>query len=142
MSQLIPTEEGRRPFPAIGAMALVTGVALLMTYERLESIAEFWGGGGRYILIGLAAYLILWGIKQSLGTILPGCATIKGEEKDLDVVSVFEAVGKHANGDFSDEELEMVEKCAIPGPGSCRLPNLASPLPGRNAKARQRRRCG
>jgi dihydroxy-acid dehydratase len=53
------------------------------------------------------------------GTILPGCATIKGEEKDLDVVSVFEAVGKHANGDFSDEELETVEKCAIPGPGSC-----------------------
>ena len=53
------------------------------------------------------------------GTILPGCAKIKGEEKDLDVVSVFEAVGKHANGDFSDEELEIVEKSAIPGPGSC-----------------------
>ena len=53
------------------------------------------------------------------GTILPGCAKIKGEEKDLDVVSVFEAVGKHANGDYSDEELETVEKCAIPGPGSC-----------------------
>ena len=53
------------------------------------------------------------------GTILPGCAKIKGEEKDLDVVSVFEAVGKHANGEFSDEELETVEACAIPGPGSC-----------------------
>ena len=53
------------------------------------------------------------------GTILPGCAKLKGEEKDLDIVSVFEAVGKHANGDYSDEELETVEKCAIPGPGSC-----------------------
>jgi len=53
------------------------------------------------------------------GTIMPGCATIKGEKKDLDVVSVFEAVGKHANGEFSDEELETVESCAIPGPGSC-----------------------
>lgn len=53
------------------------------------------------------------------GTILPGCATIKGEEKDLDVVSVFEAVGKHASGEFSDEELDTVERCAIPGPGSC-----------------------
>ncbi|HVJ44946.1 MAG TPA: dihydroxy-acid dehydratase [Luteolibacter sp.] len=53
------------------------------------------------------------------GTIMPGCAKIKGEEKDLDVVSVFEAVGKHANGEFSDEELETVESCAIPGPGSC-----------------------
>ncbi|RYD38654.1 MAG: dihydroxy-acid dehydratase, partial [Verrucomicrobiaceae bacterium] len=38
---------------------------------------------------------------------------------DLDVVSVFEAVGKHANGEFSDEELATVEACAIPGPGSC-----------------------
>lgn len=53
------------------------------------------------------------------GTIMPGCATIKGEKKDLDVVSVFEAVGKHANGEFSDEELATVESCAIPGPGSC-----------------------
>lgn len=53
------------------------------------------------------------------GTIMPGCATIKGEETDLDVVSVFEAVGKHASGEFSDEELETIESCAIPGPGSC-----------------------
>ncbi len=53
------------------------------------------------------------------GTILPGCATLKGEKKDLDIVSIFEAVGKHANGEYSDEELETVESCAIPGPGSC-----------------------
>ncbi|WAC19324.1 dihydroxy-acid dehydratase [Luteolibacter sp. SL250] len=53
------------------------------------------------------------------GTIMPGCAKVKGEEKDLDVVSVFEAVGKHANGEFTDEDLATVESCAIPGPGSC-----------------------
>ena len=41
------------------------------------------------------------------GTILPGCGTeskAEKERKDLDVV--FEAVGKHANGEFNDEELE------------------------------------
>ncbi len=53
------------------------------------------------------------------GTILPGCATIQGEERDLDIVSIFEAVGKHAAGEYSDEELETVESCAIPGEGSC-----------------------
>ncbi|MDX1679530.1 MAG: dihydroxy-acid dehydratase [Akkermansiaceae bacterium] len=53
------------------------------------------------------------------GTIMPGCASIKGEEKDLDIVSVFEAVGKHANGEYTDEDLATVESCAIPGPGSC-----------------------
>ena len=53
------------------------------------------------------------------GTILPGCASIKGKDEDLDVVSVFEAVGKHASGEFNDEELQKVEGCAIPGAGSC-----------------------
>lgn len=53
------------------------------------------------------------------GTILPGCATLKGEQKDLDIVSVFEAVGKHASGEYTDDELETVESCAIPGAGAC-----------------------
>lgn len=53
------------------------------------------------------------------GTILPGCTSIKGEDKDLDIVSVFEAVGKHAAGEYSDEELRAVEENAIPGEGSC-----------------------
>ncbi|MGB0144500.1 MAG: dihydroxy-acid dehydratase, partial [Akkermansiaceae bacterium] len=48
------------------------------------------------------------------GTILPGCATVQGEDKDLDIVSVFEAVGKHAGGQFSDEDLQTVEENAIP----------------------------
>ena len=49
------------------------------------------------------------------GTILPGCH--KG--KDVDVVSVFEAVGQHAGGQIDDKELAEIEQCAIPGPGSC-----------------------
>ncbi len=49
------------------------------------------------------------------GTILPGCHN----NKDLDVVSVFEAVGAHANKKISDAELYAIESCAIPGPGSC-----------------------
>ncbi len=38
---------------------------------------------------------------------------------DIDVVSVFEAVGAHANKDISDSELKAIETSAIPGPGSC-----------------------
>lgn len=53
------------------------------------------------------------------GTILTGCAVIKEQEKTLDIVSVFEAVGSHASGEFDDSELQKVESCAIPGPGSC-----------------------
>jgi dihydroxy-acid dehydratase len=51
------------------------------------------------------------------GTILPGCIT--GDARKLDVVSVFEAIGQHANNKISDAEFKAVEQCAIPGPGSC-----------------------
>lgn len=51
------------------------------------------------------------------GTILPGCIT--GDTRKLDIVSVFEAVGAHANQKISDSELLAIESCAIPGPGSC-----------------------
>ena len=53
------------------------------------------------------------------GTILTGCAKVKGKDADLDIVSVFEAVGSHASGEFNDDELQTVESNAIPGPGSC-----------------------
>lgn len=54
------------------------------------------------------------------GTILPGFLPHDKEEKNpLDIVSVFEAVGKHAKGELDDAGLKEVEKCAIPGPGSC-----------------------
>lgn len=54
------------------------------------------------------------------GTILPGCLTQPdGQKRDLDIVSVFEAVGAHANHKISDKELGEIEACAIPGPGSC-----------------------
>lgn len=71
------------------------------------------------------------------GTILPGCLTgtpakldnIPGtlvpgrkgrpDTRELDIVSVFEAVGKRAAGKLSAGQLDAVEQCAIPGPGSC-----------------------
>jgi dihydroxy-acid dehydratase len=52
------------------------------------------------------------------GTILPGCLTASPEKK-LDIVSVFEAIGAHANQKISDAEFQAVEQCAIPGEGSC-----------------------
>ena len=49
------------------------------------------------------------------GTILPGIH--KGN--NVDIVSVFEAVGAHARGDIDDRELKQIEATAIPGAGSC-----------------------
>ena len=54
------------------------------------------------------------------GTILPGLLPHDEKESSpMDIVSVFEAVGKHAKGELTDEELKEVEKYAIPGAGSC-----------------------
>src|SRR5690242_13424182 len=52
------------------------------------------------------------------GTILPGCLTNDSHRK-LDIVSVFEAIGAHANKQISNQEFRAVERCAIPGEGSC-----------------------
>lgn len=49
------------------------------------------------------------------GTIAPG--SING--KDIDIVSVFEGVGKHNNGLIDDNELRQIECQACPGAGAC-----------------------
>ena len=87
------------------------------------------------------------------GTIRPGA-------KNRDIISVFEAVGAHAAGKISDEELREVESTAIPGPGSCAgmytantmasavealglsLPNSSAQEAVSPAKARDCRRAG
>src|SRR5512140_1467670 len=51
------------------------------------------------------------------GTILPGC--LAGNNRNLDIVSVFEAVGAHAQKRIDDKEFQAIESCAIPGPGAC-----------------------
>jgi dihydroxy-acid dehydratase len=66
------------------------------------------------------------------GTILPGCITgilaekrLRKErreqfaDKNLDIVSCFEAVGQFANKQMDERELALVEEKAIPGAGSC-----------------------
>jgi dihydroxy-acid dehydratase len=46
------------------------------------------------------------------GTIRPG-------PDRSDVVTVFEAIGAYARGAVSEQQLQFVERTAIPGPGSC-----------------------
>ena len=82
------------------------------------------------------------------GTILPGFHPKDEKEQcnPMDIVSVFEAVGQHAKGELTDEELKEVEKYAIPGPGSCggmytantmasAIEALGMSLPGSSAQA-------
>ncbi|MEG3592001.1 MAG: dihydroxy-acid dehydratase [Pseudomonadota bacterium] len=76
------------------------------------------------------------------GTIMPG----KYKNSNIDIVSVFEAVGSHAKKDISTKELTQIESCAIPGAGSCggmytantmasAIEALGMSLPGSSAQA-------
>jgi len=86
------------------------------------------------------------------GTILPG----RCDGEAVDIVSVFEAVGRRASGRLSARGLRELEDCAIPGPGSCggmytantmasAIETLGMSLPGSSAQtaisAAKRRDC-
>ena len=49
------------------------------------------------------------------GTILPGIH----RDQPVDIISVFESVGRHSSGDIDAEEFKQIECASIPGPGSC-----------------------
>jgi dihydroxy-acid dehydratase len=49
------------------------------------------------------------------GSIAPG----RFQGHDVTIQDVFEAVGAHAAGNMSDEELSELERSACPGPGAC-----------------------
>lgn len=67
-------------------------------------------GGAMGLIRSGVPGLILYG-----GSIAPGHL----EGRDLTIVEVFEAVGAYVAGDITKEELEAIEKRAIPGPGAC-----------------------
>ena len=76
------------------------------------------------------------------GTILPGCH----HDHNVDIVSVFEAVGRYAKHEIPLEELAAIEREAIPGAGACggmytantmasAIEALGMSLPGSSAQA-------
>ena len=53
------------------------------------------------------------------GTIKPGCATIQGEERKLDIVSAFQSYGEFLTDSLSDAERQQIVEHACPGAGAC-----------------------
>ena len=53
------------------------------------------------------------------GTIKPGCATIQGEERKLDIISAFQSYGEFLTESLSDAERQEIVEHACPGAGAC-----------------------
>ena len=53
------------------------------------------------------------------GTIKPGCTTIGGEEKVLDIVSAFQSYGEAITNKITEEERQDIVRKSCPGSGAC-----------------------
>src|SRR5215831_10551047 len=96
---------------------IADSVETVMHAERFDAMVTF--AGCDKSLPGMlmaAARLNVPSVFLYGGSILPGRGR-KGEA--LDIVSVFEAVGAHAAGALSAEELSLIERNACPTEGSC-----------------------
>jgi dihydroxy-acid dehydratase len=96
---------------------IADSVETMMHAERLDALVTF--AGCDKSLPGMlmaAARLNLPSVFLYGGSILPGRGA-HGEA--LDIVSVFEAVGAHATGGLTADELALIERNACPTVGSC-----------------------
>lgn len=103
-------------FSLVSREVIADSIEVVSSAQRFDGLVAI-GGCDKNMpgaLIGLARMnipsIFVYG-----GTILAG----SHNGNDVDIVSIFEAVGKYQAGKISKEELIAIEKSACPGPGSC-----------------------
>jgi dihydroxy-acid dehydratase len=95
---------------------IADSVETVMHAERLDGMVTFAGCDKSLPGMVMAAVrldvpsVFLYG-----GSIMPG--QFRGQ--DITIQDVFEAVGAHARGDLSDDDLRQIESAACPGEGAC-----------------------
>jgi dihydroxy-acid dehydratase len=95
---------------------IADSVELVMHAERMDGLVGIAGcDKSEPGMLMAMARLNLPAVYLYGGTILPG--TYQG--RDITIQDVFEAVGSHANGATSDDELLAIERAACPTTGSC-----------------------
>jgi dihydroxy-acid dehydratase len=95
---------------------IADSVELVMHAERMDGLVGIAGcDKSEPGMLMAMARLNLSSVYLYGGTILPG--TFQG--RDVTIQDVFEAVGSHAKGTLSDEDLLGIERAACPGTGSC-----------------------
>jgi dihydroxy-acid dehydratase len=99
---------------------IADSIEVMMHAERFDALVTF--AGCDKSLPGMlmaAARLNLPSVFLYGGSIMPGHIPGDPQDRALDVVSVFEAIGAHAAGTLTEEELGLIERHACPTIGSC-----------------------
>jgi dihydroxy-acid dehydratase len=95
---------------------IADSVETVVHAERLDALVTFAGCDKSLPgMVMASARLNVPSVFLYGGTILPG----HHNGRALDIVSVFEAVGAHAAGTMSDDELTAIERNACPTEGAC-----------------------
>lgn len=95
---------------------IADSVELMVHAERFDGVATIAGCDKSLPGMVMAAVrLNLPSVFLYGGTIMPGA----WRGRDVTIQDVFEAVGAHASGALTDEELGGLERAACPGAGSC-----------------------
>ena len=93
--------------------------------DCIETMHEAYSADGMITLAGcdktIPAALMAIARNNSIGITLYGGTILPGRLRgnDLNIVSIFEAVGKYSAGSISRKEMEETEKAACPGCGAC-----------------------
>jgi dihydroxy-acid dehydratase len=100
----------------ISREVIADSVELMMHAERFDGLVGIAGcDKSEPGMLMAMARLNLPAVYLYGGTILPG--TYQG--RDITIQDVFEAVGTHAKGSMTDDELLAIERAACPTAGSC-----------------------
>ncbi len=108
-------------FSLVSREVIADSVETVMEAERLDGMVTL-AGCDKSIpaMLMAAARLDVASVLLYAGSLLPGHVRLSsGREETVNIVTAFEAVGAHARGLMSDEDLDRIERAVCPTAGTC-----------------------
>ena len=100
---------------------IADSVETVMQAERLDGVVTL-AGCDKSIpaMLMAAARIDVASVLLYAGSLMPGRVRLSnGNEETVNIVTSFEAVGAHARGLMSDEDLDAIERAVCPTAGTC-----------------------
>jgi len=108
-------------FSLVSREVIADSVETVMQAERLDGMVTLAGCDKSLpAMLMAAARLDVASVLLYAGSLMPGYVRFTdGHEETVNIVTAFEAVGAHARGLMSDEDLDRIERAVCPTAGTC-----------------------